>query len=166
MIEPEYSIIAYLVASILFISGLKGLTHPRTAVRGNLMGASGMLLATITVLLSQWDHLGLSWELIVGGIALGGFIGLLLAVKIKMTSMAELVAVFNGFGGIASMLVAAAEVVPNYLKYDGQAVGTASVSAAAIIGAVTFTGSLVAFAKLQGIISGNAIITNLDQSAL
>ena len=104
--------IGYLVASVLFILGLKGLTHPRTAVRGNLLGAVGMLLAVLLTLTNQRI---ISYEWIILGLVVGGAIGAALAIKIEMTSMPELVAVFNGFGGIASVLVAGAALLENTL---------------------------------------------------
>ncbi|MDP6669823.1 MAG: NAD(P)(+) transhydrogenase (Re/Si-specific) subunit beta, partial [Candidatus Krumholzibacteria bacterium] len=94
--------LAYLVASILFILGLKGLTHPRTAVRGNQTGAFGMLLAIVAVLLTR----GLDYQWILVGLVIGGGIGALLAKRVQMTGMPELVALFNGSGGLASILVA------------------------------------------------------------
>ena len=97
--------IGYLLASVLFILGLKGLTHPRTAVQGNMFGACGMLLAVVLTLINQQI---LSYEMIILGLVIGGAIGAALAIKIEMTSMPELVAAFNGFGGIASVLVAGA----------------------------------------------------------
>ena len=143
--------IAYLAASILFILGLKGLTSPRTARNGNLLGAMGMLLAVVATLLDQQI---VSFELILAGIVIGTAIGAAAALKVPLTSMPELVAIFNGLGGGASALVAATAVlapemignVPLLQMY------TASV-ASAIIGAATLTGSLIAWAKLQGAIS-------------
>jgi len=145
--------LAYLLAAVLFILGLKGLTHPRTAVRGNLLGALGMLLAIVVTLLNQ-DIIG--YELIAIGLAIGVTIGAVLAVKIQMTAMPQLVALFNGFGGGASVLVAGAELfiyqpegpTPHWTT---PVVDPLVISAllAGLIGAVTFWGSLVAFAKLQ-----------------
>ena len=100
--------IGYLLASVLFILGLKGLTHPRTAVRGNLLGAIGMLLAIVLTLTNQEI---VSYDMIILGLIIGGAIGAVLAIKIEMTSMPELVAVFNGFGGVASVLVAGAALL-------------------------------------------------------
>ena len=97
--------VVYLIASALFIFGLKGLAHPRTAVRGNLMGSLGMLLAVVATLFMKGI---IGWPIIIAGIVLGGAIGAVLAVKIEMTAMPQLVAVFNGFGGLASFLVAGA----------------------------------------------------------
>ena len=99
---------AYLVASVLFILGLKGLTHPRTAVRGNILGALAMLLAVVVTLLDQQI---LSFEIILTGLVIGALIGLVLALKIQMTAMPQLVALFNGFGGGASVLVAGAALI-------------------------------------------------------
>src|SRR6056297_1530112 len=97
--------LAYLVAAVLFIFGLKGLTHPKSAVRGNLMGAVGMLIAIVVTLLNEQI---LSYGLIVTGLLVGAAIGIILALSIKMTAMPQLVGLFNGFGGIASVLVAGA----------------------------------------------------------
>ncbi len=152
--------IAYLLASALFIFGLKGLSHPRTAVRGNLLGASGMLIAILVTLL---DRQILSFELIIAGIIIGGAIGAILAAKIQMTAMPQLVALFNGFGGAASVLVAGAALVERLLQVEG--VGgavatdfTVATAASGLIGGVTFFGSLVAFAKLQELVSGNPVL--------
>jgi len=151
----------YLVAAILFIFGLKGLTHPRTAVRGNLLGACGMLLAIVITLTDQ-NIVG--FEVILIGIIIGATIGAILAFKIEMTAMPELVALFNGFGGIASVLVAGAALIENTL-HDGFPVVQVSVAIAAsgLIGAVTFWGSLVAFGKLRGIINENAVLFSGQQ---
>jgi NAD(P) transhydrogenase subunit beta len=139
--------LAYLAASVLFIFGIKGLTHPKTAVRGNMLSALGMLVAIVATLVNKQI---VSFSLILAGVALGSAIGATLAVRIQMTAMPQLVALFNGFGGGASVLVAGAAymeavglgVFPGY-----QAVGAAAASG--IIGGVTFFGSLVAFSKLQ-----------------
>lgn len=136
--------LAYLIAAVLFIFGLKGLTHPRTAVRGNLLGALGMLVAIVATLVHQ-DVL--SYGMIIAGLVIGAGIGVTLAVRIQMTAMPQLVALFNGFGGGASVLVAGAELIKSTPPAGG-AVAVATV-ASGLIGAVTFWGSLVAFAKLQ-----------------
>ncbi|MFX1554640.1 MAG: NAD(P)(+) transhydrogenase (Re/Si-specific) subunit beta, partial [Promethearchaeota archaeon] len=103
--HPAIINLAYLIASILFILGLRGLTHPRTAVRGNLLGALGMLVAVVVTLLNRRI---VSYEVIFAGLVVGSAIGTGLAVKIRMTAMPQLVALFNGFGGGASVLVAGA----------------------------------------------------------
>lgn len=153
--------IGYLISAALFIFGLKGLTHPRTAVRGNLLGACGMLLAIVITLLDQNI---VSFEVILAGIVIGAAIGAALAIKIEMTSMPELVAVFNGFGGIASVFVAGAALIESTLNGATpltQAV--VAVAASGLIGAVTFWGSLVAFAKLKGLVGDAAVLFSGQQ---
>ncbi|NIS15129.1 MAG: NAD(P)(+) transhydrogenase (Re/Si-specific) subunit beta [candidate division Zixibacteria bacterium] len=148
--------LAYLLAAVLFIFGLKGLTHPRTAVRGNLLGATGMLIA---VLVTLFDKSIISYELIIVGVIVGGLIGSILAAKIQMTAMPQLVGLFNGFGGGASVLVAGAalfEVL--HLGRPLPTQFTIASGASGLIGAVTFWGSLVAFGKLQGIITEKSVV--------
>jgi H+-translocating NAD(P) transhydrogenase subunit beta len=143
--------LAYLIASILFILGLKGLTHPRTAVRGNLAGAGGMLLGVVVTLL---DRSIVSYELILAGLVVGTSAGIPMALRVPMTAMPQLVALFNGFGGGASVLVAGAALIETILVATGFSTQiTVSIAASGIVGAVTFWGSLVAFGKLQGLIS-------------
>lgn len=143
--------LAYLVAASLFIVGLKGLSHPRSAVRGNLLGATGMLVAVVVTLLNNQI---VSFQLIVVGLIVGALVGTLLALKIQMTAMPQLVGLFNGFGGGASLLVAGAVLVEAAVVTQALAtqVGIAT-AASGLIGAVTFWGSLVAFGKLQGIVT-------------
>ncbi len=153
--------LAYLFASALFILGLKNLSHPRTAVRGNGMGALGMLLAVVVTLLDQRI---VGYEIILSGILVGSFVGILLAVKIQMTAMPQLVALLNGFGGMASVLVAGAAYLeeiafPTNLPLPF----TTSTGLSALIGAVTFSGSIVAFGKLQGILTEQSVRYPLDQ---
>ncbi len=143
--------LAYLVAATLFIFGLKGLTHPRTAVRGNAMGSIGMLIAVVVTLTDQGI---VRWDVLLAGLVVGGLIGAVLAVKIEMTSMPELVAIFNGFGGIASVLVAGGALILEVAERTPGPQMTVATAASGLIGAVTFTGSLVAFGKLKGIVSG------------
>jgi len=135
--------LAYVLAAVLFIFGLKGLTHPRTAVRGNLLGALGMLVAIVATLV----HAGLSYTLIIVGFIVGAAIGGWLAVTVQMTAMPQMVAIFNGFGGGASVLVAGAELVRD-VPTAASAVAIATMLSG-LIGAVTFFGSLIAFGKLQ-----------------
>jgi H+-translocating NAD(P) transhydrogenase subunit beta len=147
---------AYLIASALFILGLKGMAHPRTAVRGNLMGATGMLIAVVVTVL---DRRIVSYEIIFAGIVVGSAIGAFLAIKIQMTAMPQMVALLNGFGGAASVLVAGAAMLEAHAAGDHFPMQlTVATAASALIGAVTFWGSLVAFGKLQELISGNAIV--------
>lgn len=153
--------LGYLISAALFIFGLKGLTHPRTAVRGNLLGATGMLLA---VLITLADKHIVSFEVIIAGLVIGAAIGAILAIKIEMTAMPELVALFNGFGGIASVFVAGAALIETTL--GGQIPNTqvtVATAASGFIGAVTLWGSLVAFGKLRGIINENALLFSGQQ---
>ena len=142
----DWTTLGYLVSAVLFILGLKRLSRPRTAARGNQLGAAGMLIAVV-VTLSDNAIIGFEW--IVGGLVLGAAVGALLAIRVQMTAMPELVALFNGFGGGASVLVAAA----SYIEAVDLATDSVRLSAAAalasLIGAVTFTGSFIAFGKLQ-----------------
>jgi len=143
--------LGYVVAAALFILGLKGLAKPRTAVRGNQLGATGMLVA---VVVTVFDREILSyWQLAIG-LVLGAAIGAALAVRVAMTAMPQLVALFNGFGGLASVLVATASFIE--AVGEGQDDLQLNVAAAftAVIGAVTFTGSIIAFTKLQEVWDG------------
>ena len=134
---------AYLLSAILFIWGIKGLTHPRTAVRGNSIAGVGMLLAVAATLYTA----GLSYVVIIFGLLVGGAIGAWAAVKVKMTEMPQMVALFNGFGGAASALVAGGALI--YESFTTQsAIATV---ASGLIGSVTLTGSLVAYGKLEGL---------------
>ena len=152
---------SYLIASVLFIFGLKGLTHPRTAVRGNFLGACGMFLAVVVTLTDK--HI-VSYEYIILGIIIGSAIGSALAIKIEMTSMPELVALLNGFGGAASIFVAGAALIEGGSLTNSPVLQlTIATAASGLIGAVTFWGSLVAFGKLQGIISENAVVFSGQQ---
>jgi NAD(P) transhydrogenase subunit beta len=148
---------AYVVAAVLFILGLKGLTHPRTAVRGNQLGAMGMLLAVVVTLLNQ-RIIGFEW--IIAGIVIGGAIGALLATRVQMTDMPQMVALLNGFGGVSSALVAGSALIEEQTTLHSGLATTSLVmiqtnvatALSGLIGGVTFWGSLVAFGKLQGII--------------
>ncbi|MCS7043458.1 MAG: NAD(P)(+) transhydrogenase (Re/Si-specific) subunit beta [Bryobacteraceae bacterium] len=148
--------LAYLLASVLFIFALKGMSHPRTAVRGNLLGAAGMLLAVVVTVL---DRRIVSFEIIVAGLVAGSAIGAVLALKIHMTAMPQMVALLNGFGGAASALVAGAALVE--ALHMGAAMDMqfkVSTALSGLIGGVTFLGSLVAFGKLQELITGAAVV--------
>ena len=138
---------AYLIASVLFIVGLRGLTSPRTAARGNTLAALGMLVAVAATLL---DRNIVRFEWILGGVLLGALIGIVAATKVPLTAMPELVAVFNGFGGGASALVAASAMLAPETAPDVPAVQLyAAGGVSALIGGATLTGSLVAWLKLQ-----------------
>jgi NAD(P) transhydrogenase subunit beta len=144
--------LAYVVASALFIFGLKGLGHPRTAVRGNMLGAIGMLIAIVATLLKTGI---VGWAWIIAGVVIGGLIGAVMAMKIQMTSMPELVGAFNGFGGLASVVVAGEALLSVSEPGMQMLIATA---ASGLIGAVTLSGSMIAFGKLKGIMSGNPIL--------
>ena len=143
--------VVYLLASVLFILGIRGLTHPRTAVRGNLMGASGMLLAVVATLFHNGVlGSGLSGlTVVVAGIALGSILGATLAFKIQMTAIPEMVALLNAFGGGASAFVAGAVLVQGS---DPSTQAMVATVVTGVIGSVTFSGSLVAFDKLRGML--------------
>jgi NAD(P) transhydrogenase subunit beta len=148
--------LAYLAAAVLFIQGLRDMTHPRTAVRGNLISAAGMFVAVAVTLL--WFEV-LSPIVLIAGLVVGGLAGSGLAMRVEMTQMPQLVGVFNGFGGGASALVAGAELVQYQAESGGAFPTEMAVAAAAsgIIGAVTLFGSTVAAGKLHGVITGSAI---------
>ncbi len=137
--------LGYLLAAVLFILGIKGMTHPRTAVRGNLLGALGMLIAVLVTLANT----GVSPIIWLAGILVGTAGGMWLARTVQMTQMPQLVALFNGFGGIASVLVAGAEVIRGASAATDVAVAGVAAGLTGLIGSVTFTGSLIAAAKLQ-----------------
>lgn len=157
----------YLVAGILFILGIKGLTKPKTAVRGNMLSALGMLLAVVITLLNLNT---IDYSYIVAGVLVGGAVGATMALRIQMTSMPQMVALLNGFGGGASLTIALAEYftvsavapasfgdlfVPVALDSAAFGVGVEgtiavlAIGLTILIGAVTLTGSLIAFSKLQ-----------------
>ncbi len=140
--DPRLVQLAYLLSAVLFILGLKGLTRPRTAVRGNLLGACGLLVAVVVTLVQT----GLDYRLIVGGLVVGAVIGAVFAIRVQMTEMPQMVALFNGFGGAASTLVAGANLVQTETFSADMLVATAL---SGMIGAVTFSGSLIAWGKLK-----------------
>ncbi len=142
--------LAYIVASVCFILGLKGLTHPRTAVAGNLLGAIGMAVAILATLMhpSLKSH-PQGYALVASGFLAGGVAGAIAALKVHMTAMPQMVALFNGFGGAASTLVAGVELMSHQPIIQGIDPTVLSGFLAGVIGAVTFWGSLLAFAKLQ-----------------
>ena len=144
--------IAYLVAASLFILGIKGLTKPRTAVRGNQLSALGMLLAVVVTLLDQSI---LDYQWIIAGIIVGGAIGAIMATKIEVTAMPQMVAALNGFGGGASLFIALANFFDPHVATH--IVALISIGLTVLIGAVTLSGSFIAFAKLQELMSGNPI---------
>ena len=148
----DLSNIFYVVASILFILGIKRLSHPKTARMGNQLASSGMLIAVVATLLYFGN---IDFTQVAIGIAIGTVIGVLFAVKVEMTQMPQMVAIFNGLGGGASALVAAAE----FLSTGTTATFTVSTIVISVfIGTLTLSGSFIAFGKLQGFISGQPIV--------
>jgi NAD(P) transhydrogenase subunit beta len=146
MLSQQIVNIIYVVAAVLFILDLKMLAHPRTAVRGNKAGILGMALAIAATLLSE----RFDWRYILMGVAIGSAIGAVAALRVKMTAMPEMVGLFNGFGGGASVLVAGSALVAAVTAVSDQTdlqMRIATV-ASGIIGSVTFFGSYVAFGKL------------------
>jgi NAD(P) transhydrogenase subunit beta len=144
--------LTYLLSAVLFVVGLKRLQSPATARGGNALASLAMLLAIVATVV---DTEILSWSGILIGVAIGGLFGSVAARRVEMTDMPQLVGIFNGFGGGASALVAIAE----YLGNPAVGMGTTGVTImlGTLIGAITFTGSFVAFAKLQGLMTGNPI---------
>lgn len=142
-------LLAYLLSAILFIIGIKKLTKVKTARTGNFYSAFAMIMAIITTLIYlQVEGHGISVEFLLAGIILGSFIGVLLAKKVKMTAMPELVAIFNGVGGAASLIVALSVIFSS--SSTPAIVTSITLILSIIIGAITLSGSLVAFRKLSG----------------
>jgi len=146
MLSQNVINIVYVFAAILFILDLKWMAHPRTAVRGNQAGMIGMLVAIVATLLSD----RFDWSYILIGVAVGALIGGIAALRVKMTNMPEMVGLFNGFGGAASVLVAGSALIAAISSPLDEATAQMKVAtvASAIIGSVTFFGSYVAFGKL------------------
>jgi len=144
--------LVYLISAVLFILGIKGLSHPRTAVRGNLMGATGMFIAVLVTLLDR--HI-VSFEVIIAGLVLGALFGTILATRVPMTGVPQLVAIFNGMDAGASMLVSGAaleEALSGGFFEEITVVFSIFAALAALIGTLSFSGSLIAFGKLQGFV--------------
>ncbi len=162
VLNPNQQAVAYLVSAILFIFALKGLTHPKTARQGNWLGILGMIIALGATLLGE--HVTTYWLIIVAG-AIGAVIGIVVALKIKMADMPQLVAALHSFVGMAAVLVAIGTFITHANAGELNPVLMGELSAGIVIGAITFTGSVIAFAKLQGIMDG-APITFKGQHAL
>ena len=155
----------YILAAILIILGLKGLSSPKTTIRGNIIASIGMLIAVIVTLVAN-NTVSIGW--IFGGIIVGSLIGIILATRTTITSMPQLVATFNGLGGAASVLVATNEFInrdagsvldildsPADMPIEFMLFATL---ASALIGSITFWGSMIAFSKLQGLLPDNPIL--------
>ena len=154
--------LAYLISAILFVSGIKQLSSPATARSGNARASLAMLIAIVVTLLQNEI---LDWTVVAAAVIVGAAVGGILARTIQMTAMPQLVALFNGFGGGASAAVAAAEFVrlggsgPQLELGDG-----ATIVLSTLIGAVTLSGSVIAFGKLQGIVTGKPVTFPLQKS--
>ncbi|MCA8900699.1 MAG: NAD(P)(+) transhydrogenase (Re/Si-specific) subunit beta, partial [Hyphomonas sp.] len=155
----------YLIAGILFILALRGLSSPATSRAGNRNGMIGMAIAVATTIALVWNDLDLeTWGLILGGVAVGGTIGAIIARRIPMTAMPQLVAAFHSLVGLAAVLVAAAALyspIQFGIAADAGGIKPASLielGLGSAIGALTFTGSVIAFAKLNGNMSGAPIL--------
>src|SRR5665811_1477790 len=161
--SPNLVALLYLVAGVLFIQALRGLSSPDSSRRGNYLGMIGMTIAVLTTLGSHPPEGALAWGLVLGGLALGGGIGAVIARRVPMTSMPELVAAFHSLVGMAAVLVAAGA----FYAPEAFDIGTpghihpqslVEMSLGVAIGALTFTGSVIAFLKLSGRMSGAPII--------
>jgi H+-translocating NAD(P) transhydrogenase subunit beta len=143
----------YLVAAVLFIVGLKRLSGPRTARSGNAVASLGMLIAVV-VTLARAEIV--SWATVVAGLLVGAAIGALVALRVAMTAMPQMVAALNGSGGLASALVAGAEL----LRLDGgiPAEIVVPIVVSVFVGSLTFSGSFIAFGKLQGVVTGRPVV--------
>tara|TARA_B100001996_G_scaffold305741_1_gene246888 strand:- start:294 stop:1739 length:1446 start_codon:yes stop_codon:yes gene_type:complete len=156
MVDPVVWDIGYLVSAALFILGIKRLSSPRTAPQGNMLGAFGMLLAVLVTLVKMYTEEVIGYELIIGGLVTGSVIGYVMATRVEMTEMPELVALFNGFGGGASALVGLSEVLNRLQESDVPEPGVelyaiwVAIGLSGIVGWVTLTGSLMAMGKLRG----------------
>lgn len=138
----------YLLASILFILSIRGLASPETARRGNILGIIGMVIAVaVTILSPQIKEF--YWILL--AILIGGIIGTISAFKVKMTSLPQMIAAFNGLGGLSAVFISVAETIAGSQTYIETSIGL-------LIGAVAFSGSAIAFAKLQGLMPAKAIV--------
>src|SRR5712664_3783434 len=153
----------YLVAGVLFILSLRGLSSPASSRRGNFLGMGGMAIAVVTTLAARPPADGIAWVLVVVGVAIGGSVGAVIARRVPMTSMPELVAAFHSLVGMAAVLVAAgAFYAPEAFDIGTpghiHAASLVEMSLGVAIGALTFTGSVIAFAKLSGRMSGAPIL--------
>jgi NAD(P) transhydrogenase subunit beta len=153
-ISANTQAVAYLVSAVLFIFGLKGLTHPASARRGNYYGMAGMAIAIVATLMGTGVQ---SYGFIVAGVVAGAVIGATVASRIQMTAMPQLVAALHSFVGMAAVLVAIGTYLNRAAEGTLNPVLMGELSAGTIIGAITFTGSVIAFGKLQGLISGKPV---------
>jgi H+-translocating NAD(P) transhydrogenase subunit beta len=164
MLNANIANFLYLASGILFILALRGLSHPSTSRQGNMYGMIGMGVAVLTTLLTHPPVTLLGWVLLIGGVGIGGLIGAVMARRVKMTSMPQLVAFFHSLVGLAAVMVAAGALyAPDAMGIahpDGSIHAQALVEMAlgVVIGAITFTGSVIAYLKLDGRMSGKPIM--------
>lgn len=152
------TVAAYIVASVMFIMGLLWLRSPETARAGNRLSALGMLIAVVFTVI---DRDIVSYEWIIIGFVVGALIGAVAARQVQLTAMPQMVAIFNGFGGAASAVVAAAQILHQNDSGDVDPVVSVTVALSVLIGSLTFTGSLIAFGKLQGIVATQPVLIPL-----
>jgi NAD(P) transhydrogenase subunit beta len=162
MMSADLAALCYLVAGALFILALRGLSNPETSRRGNRFGMIGMTIAVLTTLAAHPPAGVSAWALVIVGMALGGGIGAVIARRVPMTSMPELVAAFHSLVGMAAVLVAAGALYAPAafgIGVEGAIHGQSLIemSLGVAIGAITFTGSIIAFLKLSGRMSGAPI---------
>jgi NAD(P) transhydrogenase subunit beta len=159
--SPTLTTFIYLISAILFILALRGLSHPETSRQGNMFGMVGMAIAVVATLAHGGMH-GLGYGLIVLGVLIGGSVGTFVALRIRMTALPQLVAAFHSLVGLAAVFVAAAALnapeafgigTPGHLYAES----LIEMSLGLAIGAITFTGSIIAFAKLQALMSGTPV---------
>ena len=146
--NTAYLSFAYLLSSVLFILSIRGLASPDTARRGNILGMAAMLIAIIVTMFSP---LVSEYLWIAAAVVFGGLVGTFIALRVKMTSLPQMIAAFNGLGGLSSVFIALAEILAGSQSYLESSLGL-------LIGAVAFSGSVIAFAKLQGLMSPKAIV--------
>ncbi len=160
--DVNFAALLYLVSAVLFILALKGLSHPETSRRGNFFAIAGMAIAIVTTL-ALLPELGLNLVTILAGVLIGGAVGTVIALRVQMTALPQLVAAFHSLVGLAAVFVAVAAFhnpsaygigMPGAIKVSS----LIEMSVGAAIGAITFTGSIIAFLKLQGIMSGRPIV--------
>jgi NAD(P) transhydrogenase subunit beta len=161
--NPALIKLFYLLAAVLFIIGLKRLSSPATARNGNWVAAVGMLIAIVA---TAWFSGILTWQWIIAGMIIGSLVGGIFARTVKMTAMPEMVALLNGFGGGASALVASAEFLSPVSEVGVGAPWhiNLTVGLSVLVGCVTFSGSLIAYAKLQELITGRAVTYPLQKT--
>ena len=138
---------SYLISAVMLIFSIRGVASPQTARKGNVLGIVGIIIAIGATILSNHDY---DWSSALIAIFLGAIVGIFFAVKVKMTSLPQMVAIFNGLGGLSAVLISLSEVISGSSSFFNNLVGL-------VIGGLAFSGSMIAFAKLQGIIRAQAI---------